>query len=121
MAAMVFFLKVALLSYTTHMDSNMEFLGHHQGQVHLTQIVTLLLVAPPLGQLTLSAGIDVGVEVGGIIEEASHVEIELTYDVGGQIRLDIGLARGERLRLRFKVDSPLKWQRFLQLRLRIHP
>jgi len=31
----------------------------------------------------------------------------------GNTRLDIGLGSGRRLRLRFAVDSPLKWQRFL--------
>jgi len=31
----------------------------------------------------------------------------------GKNRLDIGLGSGRRLRLRFAVDSPLKWQRFL--------
>jgi len=31
----------------------------------------------------------------------------------GNTRLDIGLGRGRRLRLRFASDSPLKWQEFL--------
>ncbi len=33
--------------------------------------------------------------------------------IEGNNRLDIGLGKGQRLRLRFVSDSPLKWQRFL--------
>jgi 1-acyl-sn-glycerol-3-phosphate acyltransferase len=33
--------------------------------------------------------------------------------IEGNNRLDIGLGKGRRLRLRFEGDSPLKWQRFL--------
>jgi len=39
--------------------------------------------------------------------------------IEGKNRLDIGFRNGERIRLRFRKDSPLKWQRFLQVRSRI--
>jgi len=39
----------------------------------------------------------------------------------GNTRLDIGLGKGRRLRLRFVSDSPLKWQRFLGWQLGIAP
>jgi len=37
----------------------------------------------------------------------------------GKNRLDIGFAQDRRLRLVFHRDSPLKWERFLRLKLRI--
>jgi 1-acyl-sn-glycerol-3-phosphate acyltransferase len=54
-----------------------------------------------------------------VCDESFSLENARSLTVEGRDRLDIGLARGERLRLRFKVDSPLKWQRFLQIRLLI--
>jgi len=39
--------------------------------------------------------------------------------IEGKNRLDIGFHDGERIRLHFRKDSPLKWQRFLQVRSRI--
>ena len=39
--------------------------------------------------------------------------------IEGRNRLDIGFRNGERIRLCFRKDSPLKWQRFLQLRSQI--
>jgi len=39
--------------------------------------------------------------------------------IEGKNRLDIGFRDGERMRLCFRKDSPLKWQRFLQVRSRI--
>lgn len=39
--------------------------------------------------------------------------------IEGKDRLDIGLRKGNRIRLCFRNESPLKWQRFLQMRLRI--
>lgn len=38
----------------------------------------------------------------------------------GRKRLDIGFPNNERIRLRFRQDSPLKWARFLRLRLGIN-
>ncbi|GAI31141.1 unnamed protein product, partial [marine sediment metagenome] len=60
-------------------------------------------------------------------EEKLHVgETSLVLEnirsltIEGNNRLDIGLEKGRQLRLRFKNDSPLKWQRFLQMKLGIN-
>lgn len=60
-------------------------------------------------------------------EERLHVgEFSLVLEnirsltIEGNNRLDIGLGKGRRLRLRFRSDSPLKWQRFLQMKLGIN-
>jgi len=53
-------------------------------------------------------------ETSLVLENIRSLTIE------GNNRLDIGLGKGRRLRLRFRSDSPLKWQRFLQMKLGIN-
>ena len=53
-------------------------------------------------------------ETSFLLENIRSLTIE------GNNRLDIGLGKGRRLRLYFKSDSPLKWQRFLRMRLGIN-
>jgi len=67
------------------------------------------------GQASYEAGT---LHVGGVPIPLQGVR-SLTTE--GNTRLDIGLGKGRRLRLRFAEDSPLKWQRFLGWTLGIPP
>jgi len=67
------------------------------------------------GKLQYQAGV---LHVGSVsfpVGDARSLTIE------GRNRLDIGLGQGRRVRLRFRSDSSLKWQQFLQLELRRDP
>jgi len=64
------------------------------------------------GELQYQAGV---LHVGSISFPVGNAR---SLTIEGRDRLDIGLGQGRRVRLRFRSDSPLKWQQFLQLELR---
>jgi len=67
------------------------------------------------GKLQYQAGV---LHVGSISFPVGNAR---SLTIEGRNRLDIGLGQGRRVRLRFRSDSSLKWQQFLQLELQRDP
>ena len=54
----------------------MKIGAHQQAQIDLAQIAALLLVVAALGQLCGSAGIDIGEEIGAVVNQGSEIELK---------------------------------------------
>ena len=112
-------------------DRRLVLQGRSGNKVHLADLAASLsdILADKeslasIGRVTLLEGKDrlqpIALGQAGYKAQMLHVgkmSVPLrgvrSLTIEGNNRLDIGMGKGRRLRLRFAVDSPLKWQRFL--------
>jgi hypothetical protein len=50
--------------------------AHQQAQIDLPQVASLLFVMAALGQLGRGAGVDVGEEVGAVVNQGTEIELK---------------------------------------------
>lgn len=69
-------------------ERDIEVGGGHHAETDLAKIVAFLLVVAALRDGTVGKGVDVSVEIGGIIEQAVEIELELGDKMSSEIVFD---------------------------------
>src|SRR5712692_9470338 len=63
--------------------------AHQQAQIDLPQVASLLFVMAALGQLGRGAGVDVGEEVGAVINQGAEIELKSLEEPLGHLPLEL--------------------------------
>jgi hypothetical protein len=68
---------------------DMKICAHQQAQIDLPQVASLLFVMAALGQLGSSAGVDVGEEVGAVVDQSTEIELKPFDEPLGHLPLEL--------------------------------
>src|ERR1022692_1922359 len=63
--------------------------AHQQAQIDLPQVASLLFVMAALGQLGRGAGVDVGEEVGAVVNQGTEIELKSLDEPFGHLSLEL--------------------------------
>src|SRR4029077_13066403 len=63
--------------------------AHQQTQIDLPQVATLLFVMAALGQLGRGAGVDVGEEVGAVVDQSAEIELKTLDEPLGHLAFEL--------------------------------
>ena len=63
--------------------------AHQQAQIDLPQVAALLFVMATLGQLGRGAGVDVGEEVGAVVNQGAEIELKSLDEPFGHLPLKL--------------------------------
>src|SRR5260221_5543367 len=70
--------------------------AHQQAQIDLPQVTSLLFVMATLGQLGRGAGVDIGEEVGAVVNQGAEIELKSLDEPFGHLPLELqDLVRGD--------------------------
>src|SRR6266700_2366850 len=86
---------VDIASVNLMKQGDMEIGAHQQAEADLAQIAALLLVMTALRQFGGSAGVDVGEEIGAVVDQGAEIELKTLDEALGHLFFRIrGCARG---------------------------
>src|SRR5260370_5992256 len=63
--------------------------AHKQAQIDLPQVASLLFVMAALGELRRGAGVDVGEEVGAVVNQGAEIELKSLDEPFGHLSLEL--------------------------------
>src|ERR1035438_2936082 len=63
--------------------------AHQQAQIDLPQVASLLFVMAALGQLGRGAGVDVGEEVGAVVNQGTEIELKSSTSSASHLSLEL--------------------------------